>query len=205
MSGRLVLLAAAVVTVLSVSACAQGGASPATSTRSVAPTSVGDGQTAAPSQTEAETASPTTTASVAEVSPDAGGAGVCALLSTDEVADTLGLAVSGSPQDATACIYEVPETFAIAGLTQVFTDNAAAWFEGWKSAPDATPVAGLGDKAVWVPAPEAVQLFVLQGDTGIAVAVGELSGVPVDGLGGRSPDDLLEMAKKLGALVASRS
>jgi hypothetical protein len=205
MSGRSGLLPLAVVTILAVAACAQGGTTPATSAGSVAPSSVGGGQTAAPSQAETETASPTTTASVAEVSPDAGGAGACALLSTDEVADALGVAVSVSQQDATTCIYEVPETFASAALIQLFTDNAAAWFDGWKSSSEATPVAGLGDAAVWLPAPEAVRLFVLQGDTGIAIAVGELGGVPVDGLGGRSPDDLVEMAKKLGALVSSRS
>ena len=80
----------------------------------------------------------------------------------------------------------------------------AIW-ETVKDAPEVTAVTGVGDDALWQPANEAVKLFVLKGDSVLSLAVGTLSGVPIDELPtGTSPDELLELAKQMGILAAAR-
>lgn len=51
---------------------------------------------------------------------------------------------------------------------------------------------------------EAVQLHVLQGDDLVSLAVGTLSGVPVDELTGMSPEALVDMATQLGKIAIGR-
>ncbi len=78
-------------------------------------------------------------------------------------------------------------------------------FGTFKGNPEAKAVTGLGDEAVWLPAYAAVELHVLKGATLLSLAVGTLSGVPIDGFpSDMTPDQLLDMAKKLGTLALAR-
>ena len=117
----------------------------------------------------------------------------------------VGLHRLGGGERSGHSIYETPDSHAIAALVQVASDGAAARFGALKGNPEATVVTGLGDEAVWLPAPAAVELHVLKGATLLSLAVGTLSGVPIDGLPDDiSPDQLLDLAKKFGTIAVAR-
>jgi hypothetical protein len=145
-------------------------------------------------------AAPSVAAS-AEASADTGSSsGPCALVSAEQVAQITGVDVTATEADVQTCVYETT-SFAIAALVQRITEGAAELYANFKASPEATAVDGIGDDAVWLPAMEAVQLHVLQGDDLLSIAVGTLSGVPVDELTGASPEVLLDMATELGAIA----
>ncbi len=194
------------VALLVVTACSQSGASSAASggAPSSAPAAVSAEPAAPPSSDGGPSAepgaSPTAAASAAGAAT-----GACALASAEEVAGVMGFAVSAVASDPATCIYETPDSHAIAALVQVATNDAAARFGALKGNPEATVVTGLGDEAVWLPAPAAVELHVLKGATLLSLAAGTLSGVPIDGLPDDiSPDQLLDLAKKLGTIAVAR-
>ena len=187
---------------LLVTACSQSGASSAAS--GGAPTAASAAPAASPSSDAGPSAEPAASPTAAA---SAGGAatGACALISAEEVAGVLGFTVAASANDEATCIYEVPDTGAIAALAQVARDGAVTTFGTFKGNPEATPVTGLGDEAVWLPGPAAVELHILKGTALLSLAVGTLSGVPIDGLPDNiSPDQLLTMAKALGTIAIAR-
>ena len=202
MRGRIRTIGWTVASLLVVAACSggAGASSPASGAASV-------GASVAPTASASADASAAATAGVsAAASSDAGSTGKCSLVSAEEVSSIVGVAVSLVEDDSTLCIYEVPATGAIVAYMQVDSpaDAAATWAE-WKAAPDVTAVTGVGDDALWQPANESVKLFVLKGDKMLSLAVGTLSGVPIDELPtGTSPDVLLDLAKQMGILAASR-
>lgn len=106
--------------------------------------------------------------------------------------------------DSTICIYEVPATGAIVAYAELQPGAGATW-STVKDAPEVTAVTGVGDDALWQPAYLSVKLFVLKGDAVLSLALGTLSGVPIDELPAEtSPEDLLELAKRVGILAAGR-
>ncbi len=199
-TGRIALMVASIVVL---GACTGGGAaSGGAGTPSVADS---------PAASEVASAAPSVAESVApsvEASPEASAdtrssSGPCALVTAAEVEQITGVAVTATEADAQTCIYETT-SFAIAALVQRTTAGAAELYADFKASPEATPVDDVGDEAVWLPAMEAVQLHVLQGDDLLSIAVGTLSGVPVDELTGKSPEVLLDMTTQLGKLAVGR-
>ena len=78
-------------------------------------------------------------------------------------------------------------------------------FDSLKKDPEATAVAGIGDDAVWRPAYAATQLHILKGESLLTIAVGTLSGVPIDAFPSDiSPDQLLAMTTALGKVAVDR-
>ncbi len=214
MTSRRWLFAMGLTVILAVAACTQSGGAGTGGANE--PTTVG-GTTAAPSvesasaapatpATPATTAAASTAASAAPASAPAEAADPCMFITGEEATDILGFDVKSKPQiDGMICIYEVPATGAIAAVTQLSTVDAATAFEILKSAPDATPVEGLGDDALWQPAYLAAKLYILKGDDVVMIAVGTLSGVPIDEMSPETPPEkLLEKAKKLGEIAAPR-
>jgi hypothetical protein len=200
-TGRFGLAFAAIV---AFAACTPGGgadASAGSATSAVASAAPSAAASAAPS-VDASVA-PSVAAS-AEASPEAGtSSGPCALVTAEEVAQITGVEVTATEADERTCIYETT-SFAIAALVQRTTEGAAELYADFESSPEATPVSDLGDAAVWLPAMEAVTLYVLQGDDLLSLAVGTLSGVPVDELTGSSPEVLLDLATQLGETAVGR-
>jgi hypothetical protein len=127
------------------------------------------------------------------------------MLTPEEVGAVVGVAVNAVASGEASCAYEVPSTGAVVVFTQHLATGGAAQFEALKTNPEATAVDGVGDEAVWLPAYEAVQLHFLKGDALMTLALGTLSGVPIDELPtGTSPEVLLDKAKELATLAVSR-
>ncbi len=148
-------------------------------------------------------ASAAPTASAAASAATGSSSGPCALVTAEEVAQIVGVDVTAVEADERSCIYETTSG-AIVALVQRTTEGAAKLYADFKGHPESTPVNDLGDEAVWLPAMEAVQLHVLQGDDMLSMGVGTLSGVPVDELAGTSPEVLLDMATQLGKIAVAR-
>ena len=190
--------------IVAFAACTAGGGAGA----SVALPSVGSAE---PSSAAAS-AAPSVAASVAPSAAASAGAsavtgsssGPCALITVEEVAQIVGVDVTAVEADERSCVYETPTSHAIVALVQRTTEGAAELYSDFKSNPASTPVNDLGDEAIWLPAMEAVQLHVLQGDELLSIGVGTLSGVPVDELTGTSPEVLVSMATQLGEVALGR-
>ena len=201
MSARTRSIGWLVASLVVMSACSGGGGA---STAATSPgSSVAASEVPSAGTSDAPSAAASAAASAA-TSPAAGASGACGLVSAEELSGILGFDVSVAQDDSTICIYEVPATGALVAYAELQPDAGAIW-ETVKTAPEVTPVTGVGDEALWQPANEAVKLFVLKGDSVLSLAVGTLSGVPIDELPtGTSPDDLLDLAKQMGTLAASR-
>jgi hypothetical protein len=127
------------------------------------------------------------------------------LLTAEEVGEVVGVAVNAVAAGEASCIYEVSTTGAVVVATQQISQGGTAQFGGLKADPAAITVEGLGDEALWLPAYEAVQLHTRTGDKVLTLALGTLSGVPIDELPtGTSPEVLLDKAKQLSTLAISR-
>lgn len=191
----------AIVTAAVVAACGGGGAAPsgASATSAVVSAEPSDSASGAPSA-----ASGGAPSSAASEAPSAA-SGACALLTADEVAGIVGVAVNAVASGEASCIYEVAATGAVVVATQQISQGGTAQFGGLKADPAAVTVEGLGDEALWLPAYEAVQLHTRTGDKVLTLALGTLSGVPIDELPtGTSPEVLLDKAKQLATLALSR-
>ena len=179
-------------------ACSTGGAAPSASLAA----------SAEPPASGASSDAPSPSASSAAASPSAGGGtatGACALLTPEEVGAVVGVAVDAVASGEASCVYEVASTRAVVVYTQHIATGGAAQFGALKTDPAAVTVDGLGDEALWLPAQEAVQLHTVTGDQVLTLALGTLSGVPIDELPtGTSPEVLLEKAKQLATLAVSR-
>jgi hypothetical protein len=192
---------------LVVTACGQSGASSAATGGSSSPSPETSVEPAAsPSSEGGSSAEPAASASAsAAASGDISAGGTCHLMTVEEVAGIVGTAVVAVAPDPSSCVYEIPVTHAIIALTQVVSNAAAATYANFKGNPEAKAVTGLGDDAVWLPAYGAVNVHVLKGDKMLSLAVGTLSGVPIDALPSDiSPQQLLDMATKLGAIAVPR-
>jgi hypothetical protein len=199
---QLVLL---VAVLLVVTACAQSGASPASTGGASSPVPANSSEPAAsPTSDPGSSAEPAASASAA-ASGDISAGGTCHLITVEEVAGIVGTAVVAVAPDPSSCVYEIPVTHAIVALTQVVSNAAAATYANFKGNSEAKAVTGLGDDAVWLPAYGAVNVHVLKGDKMLSLAVGTLSGVPIDALPSDiSPEQLLDMTTKLGAIAVPR-
>ena len=212
MASRRGLVIVACITVLTVAACTQGGAAASGTGGASEPSAVGgsssapSGAASAPAATPAVTAAASAAASEAPASAGTDATGACALISVSEVSDALGFAATaGEGSGETICIYEVADVGAIVAYVETSTVDPAATIATLKASPDVTPVDGIGDDAYWQPANLSVKLYVLKGAQILSIAVGSLNGVPVDGLPDDiSPQELLDMAKKLGTLAVGR-
>ena len=200
---RLVMLVP--VALLFVSACSGTGASPTGTGGASSPVpATSPAAAASPSSAAGSSAEPAASATAA-ASADVSAGGTCELITAEEVAGIVGTAVVPVAPDPSSCVYEIPVTHAIIALTQVVSNAADATYENFKSHPEAKAVAGLGEDAVWLPANAAVNLHVLKGDKMLSLAVGTLSGVPIDELpSDTSPEQLLDMATKLGVIAVAR-
>ena len=200
---RLVMLVPVVLLV--VTACSGSGASPTSTGGASSPVPVASAEPiASPSSDGGSSAEPAASATAA-ASGDISAGGACHLITVEEVAGVVGTAVVAVAPDPSSCVYEIPVTHAIIALTQVVSDAAAATYANFKGNAEAKPVTGLGDDAVWLPAYGAVNVHVLKGDKMLSLAVGTLSGVPIDELPSDiSPEQLLDMTTKLGALAVPR-
>jgi hypothetical protein len=195
----------AIAAVIVLAACTAGGGADASAG---AASAVASGDASSPASPAAPSVAPSAATSVApSVVPSAGtgsSSGPCALVTIEEVAQVTGVDVAAVESDARTCIYETPTSHAIVALVQRTTEGAAEMYAGLKSGAESFPVSGVGDEAIWQPAMEAVQLHVLQGDDLVSLAVGTLSGVPVDELTGMSPEALVDMATQLGKIAVGR-
>jgi hypothetical protein len=200
---RLVILVP--IAFLFVTACSGSGASPAVTGGATSPSAAASAEPAASPSSDAGTSVEPATSATAAASAGGAASGACELISPEEVAGVVGFTVAASADDAATCIFEVPDTNAIAVLVQVARDGAVTTFGTFKGNPEAKAVTGLGDEAVWLPGYGAVELHVLKGDALLSLAVGTLSGVPIDGFPSDiSPDKLLDLAKKVGAIAVAR-
>ena len=202
MSARTRFVGSAIASLMVLSACSGGGgaASPAGSVGASAAAS--EAPSAAASADPSVDASPSTSAAA---SSEGGATGACALITAEEVEAATGVAVETDTNDTASCFYLVPETGAVVVATQLVTDGAASAFDSFKMNPQATVVAGIGDDAVWLPAYAATQLNILKGDSLLNLAVGTLSGVPIDEFpSDMTPEQLLAMTTALGKIAAAR-
>lgn len=168
------------------------------------PSPVGSAEPPSAAPSVAASVAPPAPASAAASAATGSSSGPCALVTVEEVAQVTGVDVIAVEADARSCVYETPTSHAIAALVQRTTEGAAELYANFKGHPESTPVNDLGDEAIWLPAMEAVQLHVLQGDDMLSIGVGTLSGIPVDELTGTSPEALVDMATQLGAIAVAR-
>jgi hypothetical protein len=193
----------AIMASAALAACSGGVSAPsaATSASALASAEPSGGASASAS------GAPSAEASAASGSPAASGAstGPCALLTPEEVGAVVGVAVAAVASGEAACVYEVATTHAVVVYTQQVQSGGAVQFEQAKANPEATTVEGVGDEAVWLPAMEAVNLYMVTGDKMLSLALGTLSGVPIDELPtGTSPEVLLDKATQLATLAIAR-
>ncbi len=195
------LLGLAIATSAVLSACGGGGVAPsgASAPSAVVSAEPSDAASAAPRAASSPVAS-----SAASDGPPAASGG-CALLTAEEVGAVVGVAVKAVESGEASCIYEVAAAGAVVVYTQHILQGGTAQFGGLKADPQGVTVEGLGDEALWLPAYEAVQLHTRTGDKVLTLALGTLSGVPIDELPtGTSPEVLLDKAKQLATLAISR-
>lgn len=172
--------------------CSGSGASPTAAGSQAAPAgSAATGTGQAPAATSA--------ASVAAVpsGPPAGGGGtgggVCALVSTDELAGIFGVpvtteVVAGPPDTCTVKAGGAP--IAAFVLTP---SGGGAVYEAYAADPGATSVSGMGDKAAYSPAQQL--LVILKGDALLSMSAYDAA---------KTPEERLELMKKVGAIAAGR-
>lgn len=168
------------------------------------PPSVGSAEPPSAAPSVAASVAPPAPASAAASAATGSSSGPCALVTVEEVAQIVGVDVTAVEADVRSCTYETPTSSAIVALVQRTTEGAAELYADFKGNAESTPVNDLGDEAIWLPAMEAVQLHVLQGDDLLSIGVGTLSGVPVDELTGTSPEVLVDMATQLGEIAVGR-
>jgi hypothetical protein len=192
--------------IVAFAACTAGGGAGASagSATSALPSAEGPSAVASAAPSVDASVEPSAAATAAASAETGSSSGPCALVTAEEVAQITGVEVTATEADERSCVYETPTSHAIVALVQRTTEGAAELYADFASSPEATPVSDLGDEAVWLPAMEAVQLHVLQGDDLLSLAVGTLSGVPVDELTGASPEVLLDMATQLGETAVGR-
>jgi hypothetical protein len=194
-------VALAIVTSAVLAACGGGGAAPSGASATSAALSAEPSTSASASPSAASSALASNAASDA---PPAA-TGPCALVTAEEVGAVVGVAVKAVESGEASCIYEVATTGAVVVYTQQTLQGGTAQFGGLKADPQGVTVEGLGDEALWLPAYEAVQLHTRTGDKVLTLALGTLSGVPIDELPtGTSPEVLLDKAKQLATLAISR-
>ncbi len=181
---------------LLVIACGGGGA-PAAATPSPSAAS------SAASSPAAGSAEPTAPASVqpstAASSGGGSAAGVCDLVTTDELKQILGVPVTtnvlkGPPDtcdiqadNAPIAAFQLTRKDAATGLDPAFI------FQAFASSPTATAISGIGDKASY--SSDQQTLVVLKGDGFLSIAVSDDT---------KSADLKLEIMKQIGAKAASR-
>jgi hypothetical protein len=194
----------AIMASAALAACSGGVSAPSAATSASALASAEPSGGASASASGAPSAEAT---SASSGSPAASGAstGPCALLTPEEVGAVVGVAVAAVASGEAACVYEVATTHAVVVYTQQVQSGGAVQFEQAKANPEATTVEGVGDEAVWLPAMEAVNLYMVTGDKMLSLALGTLSGVPIDELPtGTSPEVLLDKATQLATLAIAR-
>jgi hypothetical protein len=171
--------------------CSSGGTASTAPGSQAAPPSAAPG---AASQAPAAT-SAASVAGVPSQAPGGGGnlAGVCSLATTDELAGILGTAVTAR------VIAGPPDTCDVQAdgapiLAFVLTPSGGgAVYSAYAADPGATPISGLGDKAAYAPSMQL--LVVLKGDTLLSMSAFDPA---------RTPEERLELMKKVAAIAAGR-
>jgi hypothetical protein len=170
--------------------CGGSGGSPAAAGSQGAPATSATSASQAPAAT-----SVASVAGVPSASPAGGGAGggVCALVSTDELAGIFGVPVTttvvpGPPDTCTVAAAGAP----LAAFVLTPTGGGAV-FDAYAGDPAATTISGMGDKAAYSPA--AQLLVILKGDALFSMSAYDQS---------KTPEQRLELMKKVGAIAAGR-
>jgi hypothetical protein len=118
---------------------------------------------------------------------------VCALVTTDELAGIFGAPIT------TEVFVGPPDTCSVkAGGTPVTafvltTSGGGPVYDAYAADPAATPVSGIGDKAAYSPTQQL--LVILKGDTLLSMSAS---------VADKTPEERLELLKKVGAFAASR-
>jgi hypothetical protein len=171
--------------------CSGSGASP-TAAGSQAP-AVSSAPTNAPGGADA---TPEPSAADATEPPAGGGgsaAGVCALVTTDELAGIFGVPVTSEVIAGPPDTCDIQSNDAPLAAIVLTTTAPSYVFDAYASDPSATAVSGIGDKAAY--SSEQQLLVILKGDTMLSIAVTDAA---------RTPEERLELMKKVGALAAGR-
>jgi hypothetical protein len=159
----------------------------------------GGSATAAAPGGGAATSSPTqATTSEATTAPTSGGtaAGVCGLVTADELAEVFGVpsvttTVFVGPPDT--CSVESDAGDALAAWSYS-TANAGSTYDMFVLPAQSVDVPGIGDKAAFV---DNTGLLVLKGDALVVIGV-------MTGVGDVTQDEMNELMKQIGALAAGR-
>ena len=171
--------------------CGGGASSPGAAGSQAAPATNGaGGASQAPAATSAASV-----AGVPSQAPAGGGTGggVCALVTTDELAKIFGTAVT------TTVIAGPPDTCKIdAAGTPIAafvlsTTGAGPVYDGYANDPGATQISGIGDKAAYAPSMQL--LVVLKGDKLLSMSAYDKS---------KTDEERLELMKKIAAVAVGR-
>lgn len=176
-----------------VSGCS-GGASPSGGGSSAAPSSAASSAaSSAPSAAPASGAP----ASAAPSAPAGGGGGtttgVCALVTTDELAQVFGVPVTTQVLTGPPDTCDIQSDGAPIAAFVLMPTNGAPVYEAYASDPSAQEITGIGDKAAF--SPTAQLLVVLKGDSMLSIAVFD---------DGRPVEQRLELMKKLATSAVGR-
>lgn len=169
--------------------CSGGGAAATGAPSQAAPRSAAPGASQAPAATSA--------ASVAGVPTQAPGggnlAGVCSLVTTDELATILGTAVTtrvlAGPPDT--CDVQAAGAPILAFV--LTTTGGGPVYGAYAADPGATTISGIGDKAAYAPSQQL--LLVLKGDAVLSMSAFDPA---------KTPEERLEIMKKVAAIAAGR-
>lgn len=155
--------------------------------------------TTAPATDAVETGAPAATAAATPATGGGGGAagaGVCDLVTADELAGILGataikLAVLSGPPDT--CDIQSGDGAPLAA-TVLMDGNGRMAFDAWAAGAGTRDMPGLGDRAVFVP--ESQLLLVLVGDSVYSIAVFDDDS--------RSEDERVELMRQIAAIAVGR-
>jgi hypothetical protein len=184
---------------LVVAACGGGGsagptAAPASAAPAVEASAPADGGTGTGGEPSAE---PSVAAPASEAPPAGGGgtaAGVCELVTADELAGIFGVAVTMTvlPGPPDNCIVDSEAGDALTAWS-LTTAQASVVYDAFTTDPSTVEVTGIGDKAAIV---QNTGLLVLKGSNLLVIMI--------SGGSGMSEEEGIEASKQIGVLAAGR-
>ena len=150
--------------------------------------------------TSGATAGPGATASAAAAATDqpsadggGGATGVCALVTADELAGILGVPVTTRVLAGPPDTCDIQADGAPIAAFVLTPSGGGAVYSAYAADPAATTIPGMGDKAAY--SPTAQLLVILKGDTLLSMAAFDPD---------KTPEERLELLKKIGAIAAGR-
>ncbi len=170
--------------------CSGGGAAATAAGSQAAPPSAAPGGASQPGATSAASV-----AGVPTKAPGGGGttAGVCSLVTTDELAEILGVPVTTRVLTGPPDTCDVQADGAPILAFVLTTTGGGAVYGAYAGDPAATSISGMGDKAAY--SPSSALLVVLKGDTLLSMSAFDPA---------KTADERLEQMKKVAAIAAGR-